>query len=109
MQGVWYAVVAAAFVLGVTWLVLRRPRGMMRQLPGPVADQSIAADAALRVAEAEAAFIRHTAINAAESARQVADAEASALRASAEAEAATMRAAAEADAETLRRGAHSNA
>ncbi|MDT4891095.1 MAG: ribonucrease [Pseudonocardiales bacterium] len=70
MQGVWYAAVGAAFLLGVLFLVLRRgPAAPGRHAVESAADVDALADSARRVAEAEASSIR-----------QVAQAEAEALR-----------------------------
>jgi ribonuclease Y len=105
MQGVWYAAVAAIFVLGLLFAYVlsgsrRNASAHGRhgaQVPAP-ADIEAVAESARHLAQAEAAAIR-----------EVAQSEADALRRAAEAEAEARRRAAEAEAEAVRRTAEAQA
>jgi ribonuclease Y len=110
MQGVWYAAVAAVFVLGLLFVAAyaRRGSGGRRGEAATAvssAQTDVETEATRRVAAAEAASIRQVAKTEADAVRRAADADAEALRRSAKLDSR----AAQAEAETLRRTAANQA
>ena len=102
MQGVLYAAVVAAFLLGIYFINSYRRRGMRAPVPAPSAsgdddqlDVDSYAQSTRRVAEAEAASIRALAQREADAQRRAVEAELEALHRAAAADAATAKEVAE--------------
>ncbi|MDQ2750523.1 MAG: ribonuclease Y [Actinomycetota bacterium] len=110
MQGVWFAAVAAVFVLGVLFVAAysRRgapPGGRHEVGQGATADAEAEIESARRLAAAEAASVRQLAQTEAEAVRRAAEAEAEAVRRAAQVDAR----AAQTEAEAVRRAAANQA